>query len=74
MGQGKKIAKLGIAKKPGWLYFVRSGRVHGQGPRNQDVWQGPEVPGLEISSVQSAFYYVDSDGDVCAYPIRRRRS
>ncbi|MCK4670731.1 MAG: hypothetical protein KAT43_06020 [Nanoarchaeota archaeon] len=69
----RKVARLGLKKEPGFLYFV---------DRNGDVWavnsiksniekEKKLVAKAGVQKKENCLYYLDTDGDVCEVQMNR---
>ena len=79
MAKGKKVAKTGVKKDKGWLYYVdkqgdvsralmaRGGKRKGQKKKVEKVCK------CGVKREQGYLYFIDKDGDISAAKMARGR-
>ncbi len=75
---GEKVARVGVDKEEGWLYFVdkqgdvsRSKMARGGG--SQGSTKREKVARVGVDKEEGYLYYVDGDGDVARARMARGR-
>ncbi|MBD3209101.1 hypothetical protein GF367_01625 [Candidatus Woesearchaeota archaeon] len=73
----KKVARAGVSKEPGYLYFVDKGGDVSRAPMVRGGAAGggrkEKVAQVGVSKEAGYLYFVDKDGDVSRAPMARGR-